>query len=873
MKRPKQKTAESNWLFIMMQNRKKTDFFKKIERLGEKTKYFFSVRSIVSIIRRPSRDEIVKELAALPQKTIENLTPEEALKSYSQLLRRFKRQIEQPATKPEQVELMSVCSALLLVFAQSENKHWQTSYENAVKLEKKSRNAFKKNKSIWVVNDILRLRRRLLYTQLKLVELSFSQGIKKDLADNIKHAISSGLLIKNEWARLIDIALTKSISKDDLLALAVVYYNHCGRVDGKVSEQLEQFLKDELSGKPGDSYNITNKKERILRRLQLAAPWLDWPVLFLARNEIDNNKLSTADEKLSILHTVLKNESIRAEVSLLLGQLKYINENYELADQYFGEALEGGADDSSIHEFIGITKAHSGELETALKHIEQALSLSSDDYYLLTQKANILLSLNQFEEAKKLYKEIIKNHKKNIDALYGLGKIIEAEGKLELAQKIFQSVIKKSPDHIEAKCSIASILIRRHEYEEGEKILEGIIEQNPYHLPSLIELGISRVREGILSKEQLKVNDGIDLLKRCDTEKTKDQRVLYWLGRALAYLARYEECLSYWMILQKEMRDSNESTFNLDISTIRLKLSLEMIKNREFDQAANILKDLVDFNIPIGNVQDILCEVQMQMAFQAMEENDFDGVLNLVDQVLLIQPQKGQAHLIKIIVLFYQGKLKDDTFKQSLNNIESGDEKEVIIFFRDLVGKKIPLEDNSALTEVSSILSGESLPNMIRSSKTFLLIVSIIDAVTGSDEIQNDYKLKIKNILDQLFDNNGTHGIDQVQLSWWMAWHLSNNKMHKIFEQKLKEIASLDIEAQDKDLIRMTECLLNVCSKSTIQKGLMHMESLHSKLCDELKDYMGKAYCYNGYQAILSIKKDPTQIKQAKNSFLRAIKL
>ncbi len=69
----------------------------------------------------------------------------------------------------------------------------------------------------------------------------------------------------------------------------------------------------------------------------------------------------------------------------------------------------------------------------------------------LIDQAKILLFSQNYKEAEKILKKILKTDKDNIDALYHLGILYETVNEHEKAEEIYLKILEKDPDNKETK--------------------------------------------------------------------------------------------------------------------------------------------------------------------------------------------------------------------------------------------------------------------------------------------------------------------------------------------------------------------------------------------------------------------------------------
>ena len=87
---------------------------------------------------------------------------------------------------------------------------------------------------------------------------------------------------------------------------------------------------------------------------------------------------------------------------------------------------------------------------TAIKYIKKSIILKGSDELNQSFLAEILLQSNQYEEAIKIFEKVLDINKKNINALFNLGKIYSEIGKFKTAEKYYNKITEEEPYNFNA---------------------------------------------------------------------------------------------------------------------------------------------------------------------------------------------------------------------------------------------------------------------------------------------------------------------------------------------------------------------------------------------------------------------------------------
>jgi len=328
------------------------DLSKKIswsERLKNALPELPPVKAFASRIFH-SQKHITTSLASFESIDFESLSPEESFRTVNKLVKKFSSYLQQPITQPKLAELAALCSILYIRSQSVAFDNWQKCFKNALILEKKARLGLSKNIEKWPNEIRYSLRRRLLNIQLFCAELFFENKEHQESLDFIMLSLSSGVMNNEDWERIMSIILVSHFHKETVFNICLQFFAANVDSNSSLAKRVNYFLRTEMSTMPAASKIEREKAVISLRRLQIITPWLEWPVILLVEQDMQEGRLSNADNKLSTIFPFLQDAGSKTRASFLLGQIEFAKGNYKDSQEYFDVAINGVADLTNAFE-------------------------------------------------------------------------------------------------------------------------------------------------------------------------------------------------------------------------------------------------------------------------------------------------------------------------------------------------------------------------------------------------------------------------------------------------------------------------------------------------------------------------------------------
>ena len=277
-----------------------------------------------------------------------------------------------------------------------------------------------------------------------------------------------------------------------------------------------------------------------------------------------------------------------ANLIALLGAILVKKKHYEEAAEWLQQAVEIAPTFAKAHEDLGFALLQQQHTEEALKILQKATRLdpSLDLAFLNLGKALALLGkgkeadeafeksfdLNperkklahaaehqragRFDEAKELYREVLRKNPTNVDALRMMGIIASGDGHNDEAERLFRRAVSSAPDFVDAILDLGGALKEQNRFEEAIECFRKAITLEPSNVKAHFQLAstlspAALTYEAIEEYEQvlkLRPNHAVAKLGLGHTLKT--------VGRQEEAIQAYRECIelqpdkgeTYWSL-------------------------------------------------------------------------------------------------------------------------------------------------------------------------------------------------------------------------------------------------------------------------------------------------------------------------------------
>lgn len=214
---------------------------------------------------------------------------------------------------------------------------------------------------------------------------------------------------------------------------------------------------------------------------------------YLSNLYIQLNQLEEAQELLNEM-TVMEPEY--PDAFLMLANVYYLRENYPDMEQAAQKAATLDPK-SAVARFLQAKAAH--KMQNGLMtiaYLTQALVLKDDFLEAYLMRAEVLLGMNQLEEAEKDIQAALKLEEDNESGLLLQARWLAAQGKMAEAEERFRQIIEVNPFNEQAYLDLGNLLRGEKKPAEAIALFDEGLEMNPELSSLYLERGRAKMDNG-----------------------------------------------------------------------------------------------------------------------------------------------------------------------------------------------------------------------------------------------------------------------------------------------------------------------------------------------------------------------------------------
>lgn len=274
------------------------------------------------------------------------------------------------------------------------------------------------------------------------------------------------------------------------------------------------------------------------------------------------------------------------------------------------------------HYATGKLREKEGSWDKAEEEMRKALQLDPGNSELIAEVAEFYLRVRKVNEAIDLCKEAIKLNNDNADAHYLLGNIYsfvtgQPEFKVtpEDALREFNEVIRIDPNHTAAQFRLGQLYLRAQKPEKAVEFFQSFNSQTGGNDESYYYLAVAYEAMDRLDEAINAVQSSVQM--------QPNPRNLELLGNLLTKAGRSKEATdTFRKILGEEGGNNIE---------VKKRLAATLMGNNEFDEAAQLLEDVVS-----QDSEDLASLVQLGKAYFGLRK--LDKALETFESALKLDP-------------------------------------------------------------------------------------------------------------------------------------------------------------------------------------------------------------------------------------------
>jgi tetratricopeptide (TPR) repeat protein len=206
-----------------------------------------------------------------------------------------------------------------------------------------------------------------------------------------------------------------------------------------------------------------------------------------------------------------------------LGMLHATQGDLPNAKYYFERAVALSPATAKYHYNLALVLHQLGENERAVRELDEAIKLGSDNPQTYMYIARLFSELGRKDQAEEALRRALREAPKDPVILSQMGDMLIAQGKWAPAIQVFRELYESSPktqEKAQALYNLGKVYIAVRDYKNAEKALEGAYQLDMLNEDALVLLADAYVQNGqahraiTLYKESLRLNpDNLKVLK------------------------------------------------------------------------------------------------------------------------------------------------------------------------------------------------------------------------------------------------------------------------------------------------------------------------------------------------------------------------
>ncbi|MDP8238078.1 MAG: tetratricopeptide repeat protein [Candidatus Hatepunaea meridiana] len=277
-------------------------------------------------------------------------------------------------------------------------------------------------------------------------------------------------------------------------------------------------------------------------------------------------------------------------------------------------------------------------VEEAEEIYKQDLQSHPDDPRSKIGYAEALRRQGKYDDAKAVYKEILKGDSLDIQAKQGLDWLDKDVGPMV---KMLEIKVKESPDDIGLRRRLAGLLYDTHRYFEAAKHIKILLEEDPNN---------TRLRSFLTEVEEKKIayrKKQLVELKIWVSEHPEDMNARIKYADMLAQEGQAKKAAAQYRLVLESQQETI-GPFEVDDTKYLQKLAEQLIANQEVEKAMEIYAQIAEENP--GNF-----DYRFQYALVLSWTGKYDRSLIEFEGALRLNPESMECHLAMADIYRWQG--------------------------------------------------------------------------------------------------------------------------------------------------------------------------------------------------------------------------
>lgn len=331
-----------------------------------------------------------------------------------------------------------------------------------------------------------------------------------------------------------------------------------------------------------------------------------------------------------------------------LGNMFFMQDKFEEGLTNYNQAIALGYNDADLYYQLGIQYEERSELDLAIRNYTKAMHIDSLNPVYRIRKASVQLLMQQHQEALQTLEDLLKICPDSFDGYHLSAAAYTMLGDYEKADEVLAFAEILFPDDKDIIFDRIRILVTKGDLDVAvdkltkmEEVAENSIDKKE------IRLNLGKI---VGQKDDL--DSAICYFKEAlesGVEESIDLEIRYLLMNSYLVNNNYKGILEQAEVLEKF---SSDNVYSLCGKYYRA-YALTKLGN---DDGEKSYRDAIRFYRSISTSNPSRIDAYLFRAMCHKDISEFDKAVELVDYVMLIQPENGQLHVIKGNILKDMGK-------------------------------------------------------------------------------------------------------------------------------------------------------------------------------------------------------------------------
>lgn len=242
------------------------------------------------------------------------------------------------------------------------------------------------------------------------------------------------------------------------------------------------------------------------------------------------------------------------------------------AERLCRQALTQNAGSAEAENMLGVLAHMRGDLDEALAHMRQAMTLAPDQISHMYNMAQIALEKGDLELAKTMFDKVLSVSPTYADALKYRLKLAFDEKDFTTAERYLKMVLQQNPDHPQITTVLIQTLQEQKKYQEALPLYRKLLASSPDHTAAfLASYGMALHHEGAYAEAVAQFEQAI-------AKGMNDAEIFFCLGLSYDFMGDYRRAELYYGEAASTAgghRPSQDALVTLKLKTSNLKENLD----------------------------------------------------------------------------------------------------------------------------------------------------------------------------------------------------------------------------------------------------------------------------------------------------------